>query len=302
MTKLYLCTFLCLFGFTVQAQDFFMLRGYVYDELNNPLEDVEIRVRNSGLGGVTNSDGQYELRLEIGLNQLVFSSIGFSTTSIEVIMEDDEVRNIWLEYEDNQLNTVNIKRQKKDPSYRIIDSVVQHKNDWQRSYQTMKCQLYIKSVEEITSNEKKGKKNKNDEEEERLGDAAFEVETDAFDSIPNLNMFEARITRHFEQPDKIKEEREAVKKLGDQSNLIYTSSTEGDVDLYSNIFYLKSASQNALVSPFHNSTFLFYKFKFLGSYYDSSFRKIYRIRVEPRKLGNALMKGELEIYDITWQL
>ncbi|MFT5157332.1 MAG: hypothetical protein ACI83I_001893, partial [Bacteroidia bacterium] len=41
---------------------------------------------------------------------------------------------------------------------------------------------------------------------------------------------------------------------------------------------------------------------FLGSYYDSSFRKIYRIRVEPRKLGNALMKGELEIYDITWQL
>lgn len=285
-----------------QGQDYHTVRGYVYDENNVELPGVEIRVKNTGLGTITNENGQYELRLEKGLNRLVFSYMGYKSQTIDVVVSKDQVQNVWLQPDENLINTVEINRKKNDISNLIIKHVIDHRDSLDNLYQTRKCNVYIKSVENTINREKK----KDSDEDGNANFDKFEnnanPESDSSAKIANLNLYEAQIVRHFKKPGDLKEERLAVKKFGDQSSLFYTSTTEGDFDLYDNLIYIRSLGQNALTSPFSNTAFIAYKFKMENIYQDSLGKKVYVIKVIPRKLGNALFKGEVEIYAGEWVL
>ena len=286
------------------GQDYHVVRGYVYDESSSPLSHVEIRVKNTGLGAVSNDQGQYEIKLENGMNRLVFSFVGYQSQTIDIVSTEDLVKNIWLVPDENTFNTVEIKRKKRDISYFVIQQVINRKDSLNSLFSTHKSEVYIKSVEEVESTKK-----------EKKDDAPQEADFDRFenqeepkfaegDSIkhPNMHLYEANIIRHFKAPNLVKEHRTAVKKFGSQSFLFYRSTTEGDFNLYNNLIFVRTLGQNALVSPFSPTAFISYKFKIIDIYYDSLKRKIYKIRIQPRKLGNALFKGELEVYDGIWQL
>lgn len=286
------------------AQDFSLVRGYVYDENNIPLPGVEIRVTNTSLGTITNEDGQYELRLEHGLNRITFSFIGYETIQRDIVVEKDMVQNIWLKPDENTFQTVEITRKKKDISNWVIKQVIEHRDSIQNLYHSHKCQVYIKSVE---VEEYQGKEKKDDD------DIPGEADFDRFEKdenpqpsdsgkVPNMNLYECQLIRHYQKPSDIKEQRLAVKKYGDQSSLFYKSTTEGEFDLYQNLIHVRSLGQNALVSPFSTGAFLAYKFKLRMIYHDETGKKIYVIGVVPRKLGNALFKGEVEIESGSWTL
>jgi Family of unknown function (DUF5686)/CarboxypepD_reg-like domain len=285
------------------AQDYHTVRGYVYDENSAPLPSVEIRVKNTGLGTVTNDLGQYEIRLVDGMNRLVFTYVGYNSETIDLVSEKDVVKNLWLNPDDNTFNTVEIVRKKRDISYMVVKRVIDRKDSLKNLFQTQKCEVYIKSVEEIEST----KKNKKDDIPREAGlENLKELENieNIPDSVkqPNMHLYETKIIRHFKKPGFIKEERTAVKKFGSQQFLFYRSTTEGFFNLYENLIYIRTLGQNALVSPFSNTAFVSYKFKIRDIYFDDQNRKIYKIRVIPRKLGNALFNGEIEVYDSIWQL
>ena len=67
-------------------------------------------------------------------------------------------------------------------------------------------------------------------------------------------------------------------------------------DLNHNLIKVKKLGDNAYVSPISNTAFVSYRYKLLGSKFEGK-RKVYTIQVIPRKLGNALFKGQLEIWD-----
>lgn len=268
-----------------QAQEYYSLRGYVTNDDNEPLVGVYVRVQNLGTGTVTNAKGQYELRLPEGMNRLSYTFIGYKPQTLDLVIQKNLSQNIRLKFSDNQLKTVKISNKRKDLSYGIIKQVIENRDNYTSQYTTQKRHIYIKSVEK---NIRKAPKEDKEKDEK----------TDPFknDSIPDLNLFEGEFIQHKNNSGGFKEEKLAAKKLGSQRSLFYTSTTNADFDFNQNLIRSNKLGDNSYISPISATALLAYKYKLLGSYFIGK-QKIYKIKVTPRKLGNALFKGTIEVWD-----
>lgn len=277
-----------------------MLRSYVYSENNEPLAGASIRVVNSNTGTVTNAQGKYEIKLLEGMNRISVSSMAYQTEVFEVIADKDLVKNIFLKIDHKQLDEVIVKVKKKDESYEVIKKVLENKEAILNQYQNYKARAYIKSVEEV---EKKIVKKKDEDGPSNPGEQLqlSEKLPALNDSLPNLNIFECQLIRHQNNTGQQKEEREAVKKIGDQNTLFFKSATDGEFNFYQNHQKIAKIGDNEITSPLSDLTFLSYKFQLI-KYYFVGQDKIYQIKVTPRALGNALYEGTIEVLEDKWVL
>ncbi len=74
-----LCCFLLLFGAFAQAQS---VRGTVRSSRLEALPFVSVEVKDLRIGTLTKEDGSYELKLEPGSYELVFSMVGYRSQVI----------------------------------------------------------------------------------------------------------------------------------------------------------------------------------------------------------------------------
>lgn len=264
-----------------------MLRGYVFSIDNEPLIGANIRVFDMQLGTQTNEKGQFELRLEEGLHRISFSFLGLETQTLEFVVEKDLVQNIFLNPDSKTLNEVVVRVKKRDYSYEVIQKVIENKDKVLNQYENYACKTYIKATEEPSL--KKPPKNEEDEDPYKS------------DSLPTLNFFEATINRFESKPDRLKEERTAVKKIGNQDGLFFTSITHGEFDLYQNLQKIERLSENSFISPISQLGYVSYRYELMETYYEGT-QAIYRIKVKPKELGNALYEGEIEVYSGIWVL
>ena len=301
MSKIYISSFLLFFGVLFpnvgNSQNFYVLRGFVYTESNEAIPSATIRVVNQNSGTSSDKIGKYEIKLLEGLNRLSVSSTGYKTEIFEVVVEKDLVKNIFLKIDQKLLNEVVVKTKKRDVSYEVIKNVIDNKAKVLNQYQNFRANVYIKSVEKI---EKKPEKKKEEKEAEN-GFEILDKKQILKDSLPKLNLFECSLIRHQNVQGQQKEEKDGVKKIADQSTLFYKSITEGEFDLYKNHQKITKIGENEIVSPFSDLTFLNYKFSLIKYYFEGN-SKIYRIKVMPRDLGNALYEGEIEVIEDEWVL
>jgi hypothetical protein len=186
-------------------------------ETNEPILGATIRSVNSNVG--TNSDefGKYEIKLLEGLNRISVSSTGYQTEIFEVVLEKDLVKNIFLKIDQKQLDELVVKVKKKDYSYEVIKHLIDNKTNVLNQYQNFQSKVYIKAVEKV---DRKPVKKKENDEDDKLSEA-LDKKPIPKDSIPNLNIFECSLLRHQNVGGQQKEEKEAVKRIGDQSTLFY---------------------------------------------------------------------------------
>ncbi len=281
---LLLSFFFCFNLLSANAQQYHTLRGYVYSQDQQALPGASIRVFDLQTGTVSNQDGQYELKLESGLHRISVSYMGYAAETIELVIDADKVYNFLLNPDQQLLDEIVVKNRKKDKSYEIIRKVIEHKDVYFKQYENLASGVYIKAQEKWQN---KAPKDTDDHPKNPI------------DITEQRNYFEAQIDRFLAKPDKIKEVRNGVKKIGQISNLFYTSTTDNSPDLYQNLQVIKKLGANALLSPFSTLGLLSYKFKLLGSYYSNG-RLIYQIAVKPADLANALYEGEVEVIDGIW--
>jgi len=273
----------------------------VYSENNEPLVNATVRVVNENIGTVTDAQGKYEIKLLEGLNRISVSSMGYQTEIFEVIATKDVVKNVFLKIDQKQLDEVVVRVKKKDYSYEVIKKLLENKETILKQYQNYKAKVYIKSVEEV---EKKIIKKKDEDAAPNPEDALKAVEKAAKaakDSLPNLHIFECQLTRYQTAAGQQKEERDAVKKIGNQATLFFKSVTDGEFDFYRNHQKIAKIGDNEITSPLSDLTFLSYRFQLLKYYFEGK-DKIYRIKVTPRDLGNALYEGIIEVLEDEWVL
>jgi TonB-dependent SusC/RagA subfamily outer membrane receptor len=72
-----------------------IISGYVYDEEGNPIPGVNVVVKGTTFGTVTNFDGYYSLNVPTDRNELLFSFIGYNEEVVDISYKD--VVNIHLE-------------------------------------------------------------------------------------------------------------------------------------------------------------------------------------------------------------
>lgn len=84
------------------------IKGFVYDESNEPLPGVSVRVKGDTKGNITSVDGEYMLSLSSNeKTTLIFSYIGMETQEVVIAAgTQDVLKNVTLKTDDKTLNEV----------------------------------------------------------------------------------------------------------------------------------------------------------------------------------------------------
>ncbi len=295
-----LATFLLSICNLATAQRYFTLSGSVKDSSGQAVSGVSIRLRNDNLGTATDGNGQFKLKLEEGYYEIVISAIGYLNQSFNTPVNKDISVKIVIKENQTKLKEVEVTNKRHDPSWDIIQHVIANRNKLNSGLINYKCLGYIKASDILVIDSAALKKRKKERKKEPLNIDSMEADLKkSFPQIPDMNFAEVDLVKYWGRPNSIKEERSGVRILGDKYALYFLSVTDGEFDFYKNQTELGKLSEVKYVSPFSPGANLSYRFKFLGSYYEGM-HKIYRIKVIPRKIGNALFSGETEIYDSLW--
>lgn len=151
-----LFTLFLLIGIPVSAQ----IKGVVTDSITNePLLYVTVQYEGTGVGAITNGNGEFEVERHKGWNELTFSSIGYKTKKVR-ITPDTQMLRVKLASDDILLSEVTVKPKKEkysrknNPAVDFMRKVIAHKkglkleqNDF---YQYQKYEKMKMSINDVT--------------------------------------------------------------------------------------------------------------------------------------------------------
>lgn len=111
------------------------------------------------------------------------------------------------------------------------------------------------------------------------------------------SLMEMILTRDQAPPNKLKEVRHGVRKIGSKAFLFYLSAADGDFNPYQNLLNVPSLCPLPIMSPLSNSALLAYRFHYAGSYNHPKYGRVLKIQMWGRQTANATLNGELELVD-----
>jgi len=280
-----------------------ILSGYIYDDENVPIPFVNIFVKSLQTGTSTDKNGHYSLNLLPGDYELVFSYIGYTNKTLDVIIgEEDLQRNLWLALSTTELEQIVIKSKRKDPAYEIIEMVINNKEKYLAKQSSLRVQVYVKATEE------KVVKIKHQQPAEDFNNLSnpdllteYEGKMGTKDTIQGLSLIEMNMTLNFMPPKKYREERSAYSRYGSTESLFIPRFGENDFNFYGNTISLKGIAEAPVISPISKTAILAYKYK-LEDIITENGQVIYNIKVVPRKKGNSTISGNLFINDGLWNI
>jgi len=279
-----------LFCFSAAQAQYFKVSGKITNNKLEPLALVSVQLKGSVKGTVSRDDGTYELQLEEGSHDLVFSMLGYKTLLINLVVTKDYLQNIILENDEaKNLSEVIVKGKMKDRSEEIIRRVIKNKDDILSAAGPYSCDVYIKATQEDSSRRKVKTKKK----------AVDSLKINLNADLQGMSMAEISLRYDHNNDSRVKEERTGVVKRGNPEALFYLSLTEGDFNLYNNLINSRVLSPVPFLSPVSYSGLAAYRYKLVNTKQQDG-RKIYTISVKPRQLSNVTVEGELTILDSAW--
>ncbi|MDA0784053.1 MAG: DUF5686 family protein [Bacteroidetes bacterium] len=286
--------------------------GLVVDTASAPLPMVQIFNRAGAKMGQTRLDGNFNLRLEPGAYKLIFSHPNYHSVEIPLIVKlnQNDTLNIRLSHKTEKIGAVEIHREYKDPGPEYMRKTIEKRDYWHDQIANQSATLYIKAFQ-LNATKKKMKAVKSspvESDPSSLTSSAIpekaKTPTEPRDTGPQAKAFvEIVMQRDATTDGKIKEIKDGVTKIGARDNLVglyYLTTTDGDFNLYQNLIKAPALSSMPVMSPLSNSAILAYRFRYLGSYQDSTYGRILRIGVNSRQTANATFTGELHIVDSTF--
>ncbi len=287
------------------------VQGHIYGPDNELVMFANVYVKYTSIGTSCDDKGYYFLQFnEPGVYQIVVSSIGYQTKEIEIIIKTNSsvTKDIWIEFNENELDEFIVNSKERDPAYAIIENTIKNKPKWNKQYNSLSNDIYIKSIENISEKERKIRAEQEKRKKEELTDIEKFENDEIIDNnkdqhkndinklAASMNMIEVKLTRHFHQPDRFKEIRTAYKEYGNTEGLCFTNTVESDFNYYENLIKAKNINETPIISPLHITSVLSYKFKLLKTSLIGK-NHLYEIKVTPRKKGNATWEGKIWILD-----
>ena len=294
------------------------ISGIITDDQGLAIPFSSIYIKNTTYGVSSNSFGEYFMEISKGEHVLVFSSIGYESKEISVLIAEKSVYlNVTLKQNNQQLLELEIVSNTKNKALEIIKKAKKTKKDYlQKSY---KCTQYSKNS--IEKRQYKLKRNDT-------------LEVWDLDTSRNIN-FSNDILKFIESygqiynviPDKKYWDFKAYYDFADtkpKDDYIIIQSFEEfgeynitpqykvrdeyeslmnyielELDLYKNNIELE-ITNNPVISPISNSSRTYYKYDYQGFILENDANKIHKIRITPRFKNDPLLNGILFIEDSSY--
>lgn len=280
------------------------ISGHVYDENNNPVPYANLFIKELSVGVSADDKGSYYLTIDPGVYNLVISSIGFHPQTAQVIVKDKPViKNFFLKPSSVELNEIEIKVRRRDPAYEIIQFVIDNKEKHLSQLKSYKTNIYLRAGE--TVDVKKKREPEEEAEELKKGEPPIDPVEAARKKeearLQKINLVEMQLILNYQFPDQYKEERTAFKSYGTREGLFIPLFSQADFNFYHNLVDLKGIAEVPLISPFSRVSILSYRFKLEETLKEGD-NIVYKIKVTPRKTGDATCRGYVFINDSTWNI
>ena len=301
---LFFC-FLLIAGYDLVAQS---ISGSVVDEEGVAVPYANIFIKEIQSGTSADFAGKFYLSLVAsGDYSLVISALGYESKSLNVMLKEptDFKVHITLKSSSVQMNEIVVKADKKDPAYGIIRKVIASKEKYINSVSSSQSEIYLKSIEKLNLTKKNKKADFNEKQVNKDGspiDPLEEMQRKLDAEMNKINMVEMQLTMHHQAPNYYKEIRNAFTVYGRKESLFIPNLSEVNFSFYRNLIKLKGITDVPIISPISNSSILTYKYKLLESKVEDDGQLVYKIKVTPRKKGNASVSGIVYINEGLWNI
>lgn len=268
--------------------------GTVRDEQGEPLGFATILVKGSPYGATANAEGKYSIRLAPGRYTLECRYVGYATEEKEVLVTNAEQEvDFVLKVQDLKLAEIVIDPNSEDPAYEIIRNAIKQRAYYEGQVSAFSADVYIKGIIRLLQLPDKvfGRKVETDDME------AFGIDS----SGQGIIYLSESLTRVFEQkPDKLKMQVISNQVSGSDG---FGLDFPAFISFYKNLVDVSrgTLSKRGFVSPIADNALRFYKYKFLGSFWENG-KQVNSIQVIPRRDYEPVFSGIINITENDWRI
>jgi hypothetical protein len=267
-----------------------IVTGKITDQQGEPLPFVNVYVKNTSRGTISNIQGEYKLDLPEGNYELVFKSIGYkSKNEIITVASEKLILNVTLPEETYISIEVPVLGDGEDPAYAIIRNAIKKRKYYLEQVNAFSCDVYIKGVQKVTKYPKK------------IMGLEIDPEGDIDTTTGIVYLSESVSKFNFKQPDKIREEMISSKVSGDNRAFSYNRASDMMFNFYENVILVSELSERGFVSPINSNAFLYYKYKMSGTFYENG-EMVNKIEVIPKSKTSPCFHGYIYIMENTWRI
>jgi hypothetical protein len=270
------------------------INGTVYDEKNAPLPYASILIKENGRGTTSNQEGRYSLELAAGNYTIIVQYVGYAKQEKKIHVENGNIQlDFTLQPQQLKLNDVVVTAGAEDPAYAIMRNAIKKREEYRTALDSFTCEAYIKTLLKTTTLPRKifGK----------TADSATWKQMGVDSNGKGILFLSESLTKiAFKAPDKIKLEVISGRESGTNG---YGFNFPTFIDFYENNIVMMGGqvAPRGYVSPIAESALGFYKYHFLGSFFEDG-REINRIQVTPRRKYEPLFSGTIEITEGDWRI
>lgn len=270
------------------------ITGSVQDDKGHRLPYSSILVKGTTRGVTANQEGKYLLDLAPGEYTLICQYVGYGREEKKITVgQADQVVDFRLALQQLSMAEVVVRPGGEDPAYAIIRHAIKKRRDYESPLDSFTCEAYIKTLIRTRGLPKKllGQKiGEKDKKEMGVDSAGRGI----------LFLSESLTKVAFKRPGKIKLEVLSGRESGSNG---YGFTVPTFINFYNNNVTVLSEKLNprGFVSPIAASALNFYKYKYLGSFFEDG-KEINQIQVIPRRKYEPLFAGTINIVEGEWRI
>lgn len=278
-------------AFTASAQK---IEGTVKDDQGNILPFASILVDGTSLGAVANDKGKFSLTLLPGNYTLDCRYVGYtSQKKIITLGAENLTIHFVLTLQKLTLKEVLVKPGGEDPAYEIIREAIKKRPFYEHQVEAFEAQVYIKGMIRLINFPDRfmGKKIPEQDKTEMGIDSTGKGIIYLSESVTKVSA---------QEPDKIKLEVISSRVSGSNGFgfdfPVFISFYKKNVNVFAS-----EINPRGFISPIADRAFNFYKYRFLGSFFEDG-NLVNVIKVIPRRNYEPLFSGIINITENDWRI
>lgn len=274
------------------------IKGRVTDEKGEALPFATVLEKGTTNGTSANGEGYYTLEVADGSVQVTAQYIGFQSVTRQVNVSKETEVNFRLQPQRLEVKEVVVKANGEDPAYPIMRKVIEKRKYHADLVKTFETDVYLKGVLRLRKMPDKIFGIKLDMNGEDMAEARKEMGLDS-NGKGILYLLEEYTQYARKAPDKEFTRVVSIRESGDPKGVGFATMPPITNIYDNNIPILGGLNKRGFISPANSNAFLYYRYKFLGSYMEGD-RMINKIQVIPRRKFEPLFSGYVYVVDDEW--
>jgi hypothetical protein len=289
--KKFILVIFCLPVFTVYAQK---ITGTVYDNEGNVLPFASVLIKGSARGVTANKEGNFNLDLPRGKYTITCHYVGYTTQEKNITLDSTGVTiDFRLSPQKLMLKEVIVKEGGADPAYEIIRQAIKKRRYYETQVKALQAEVYIKGIIKLRNLPEKifGRKIPENDRKDMALDSSGKGIIYLSESVTKISI---------QQPGKSKLEVLSGRESGSNG---FGFNFPAIISFYKNNVSMFASQLNprGFISPIADGALSFYKYKFLGSFFEDG-KEINTIKVIPKRNYEPVFSGIINIIEGDWRI